>query len=93
MKIVHVCPRTLDKPVLLFGLELEEVALIAVVIGIGSLTVGPLFPGIMGSIAWVVLIQFKKDKPEGYLLHRLYSLGLSLPGLIHCTNKVRKYGI
>lgn len=86
------CPRTLDKPILLFGLELEDVAIVALIVGIGSLLFGPMIPGILGVGIWMLLLQFKKDKPQGYMLHWLYSKGFQMPGLIPPFNDVNEYG-
>ena len=86
------CPRTLDKPILLFGLELEDVALLSLVAGVGSILIGPMFPGIIAMAGWVILVRFKRDKPSGYLLHWLYKNGFELRGLIPPPCKVKKYG-
>ncbi len=87
------CPRTLDKPILLFGLEMEDVALLGTVAGIGSLLFNPLIPGILAIVGWIILMQFKKDKPSGYLIHWLYNKGIDFPGLIPPIQKVKRYGI
>jgi len=87
------CPRTLDKPLLLFGLEVEDVAILTLVGGVGSILFGPIIPGICAIVGWVVLMQFKKDKPSGYLLHWLYAQGIDFPGLIPPIKKVERYGI
>ncbi len=83
------CPRTLDKPVLLFGLEVEDVACVFTIIGLGCLFVGPWIPGCVGIALWILMIRFKKDKPAGYVLHWLYNFGMKLPGLIE-PPKIRK---
>lgn len=90
--MVRKCPRTLDKPILLFGLELEDVAFVALGVGIGSLLVGPMVPGAFGAVAWAVLLRAKSNKPSGYLLHWLYMNGYQLPGLIPSPKKVKYYG-
>lgn len=87
------CPRTLDKPLLMFGLELEDIALLGLIGGIGSILLGPVVPGILTIVSWFVLIAFKKDRPSGYLLHWLYSQGVEFPGLIPPIKKVRRYCI
>jgi hypothetical protein len=86
------CPRTLDKPILFFGLEMEDVALLFLGVGIGGLIVGPLVPGIAGAAGWIILLKFKKDKPDGYLLHWLYGQGVGLKGLIPPPTKIKFYG-
>ncbi|MBI4309629.1 MAG: hypothetical protein HY591_04790 [Candidatus Omnitrophica bacterium] len=85
------CPRTLDKPILLFGLELEDVALVSLVVGVGSLLIGPMLPGTMAIAGWMVLLRFKRDKPPGYVLHWLYAQGFQLPGLIRPIKEVKHY--
>ena len=87
------CPRTLDKPLLLFGLEMEDVSILGLVGGLGSILFGPMIPGTLAIFGWIVLMQFKKDKPSGYLLHWLYAQGISFPGLITPIKKVERYGI
>jgi hypothetical protein len=87
------CPRTLDKPILLFGLEMEDVGLLGAIGGIGSILMGPIIPGILSIAGWFVLIHFKKDKPAGYLIHWLYNVGIDFPGLIPPIKKVQRYGI
>jgi hypothetical protein len=86
------CPRTLDKPILLLGLELEDLGLLALAGGGGGLLFGPVIPGIAAIVGWVMLVRFKRDKPQGYLLHYLYAKGLELPGLLPPVNKFRFYG-
>ncbi len=91
--MTHKCPRTIDKPVLLFGLELEDVALLALLVGAGGLCLGPAIPGVIAIVGWVALVLFKRDKPPGYLVHWLYSKGFDLPGLISPLTKVRQYSL
>ena len=86
------CPRTLDKPILLFGLELEDVALLSLIAGVGSLLCGPHVPGVMSMAGWVILMRFKRGKPSAYLLHCLYKHGFDVKGLIPPPSKVKKYG-
>lgn len=86
------CPRTLDKPILLFGLEVEDIGLLTLVGGFGSIFFGPIIPGTCSILGWFVLIQFKKGKPSGYILHWLYSKGVDMPGLIPPIQKVKRYG-
>lgn len=86
------CPRALDRPILMFGLEMEDLGLLGLVGGIGSIFFGPLVPGACSILLWVVLAHFKKDKPSGYLLHWLYGQGIELPGLAMPVKKVQHYG-
>lgn len=87
------CPQTLDKPLLMFGLELEDIGLLGLIGGVGSLLFGPLIPGICAITGWFILMHFKKGKPSGYLIHWLYSQGIDFPGLIKPIKKVQYYGI
>ena len=87
------CPRTLDKPILLMGLEMEDLGLLCLIIGLLSLFMGPLLPGAGGLVGWFALARFKRGKPAGYLLHRLYALGFDLPGLLPPLSKAGKYAV
>ncbi len=87
------CPRTLDKPVLLFGLEIEDIGLLALTAGAGGLLIGPAIPGVMSALGWVALVIIKRDKPPGYIVHWLYSKGFDLPGLIAPLTKMNRYNI
>jgi|CXWL01.1.fsa_nt_gi hypothetical protein len=87
------CPQTLDKPILLFGLEMEDIGVLSLVGGVGSIILGPAVPGILSIVGWFVLIEFKKDKPSGYMVHWLYHQGIDFPGLIHPIKKVGKYSV
>ncbi len=87
------CPRTLDRPLLLLGLEIEDIGFLGMFGGLGCLFFNPLIFGILTIVAWFALMEFKKDKPPGYLLHWLYNQGFSLPGLIPPVKKVQRYCI
>ena len=87
------CPQTLDKPVLLFGLEAEDIAIIAGIGGGGALFIGPQIPGMIAIGLWIFLMNFKKDKPTAYMFHWLYSQGLDMPGLIPPLRRVNRYGV
>ena len=89
----HKCPRTLDKPILLFGLEMEDICYLGLIGGLGSILFGPIVPGTCSIAGWIILMQFKKDKPSGYLMHWLYSQGIDLPGLIPPIKKAKRYSI
>ena len=87
------CPRTLDKPVLLFGLEPEDLGLLTLAVGTLSLFLGPMVPGVCGIAGWFVLARFKRGKPAGYLLHKMYSMGFDLPGLLPPISKAGTYAV
>lgn len=86
------CPRTLDRPILMFGLEIEDIALLSFGVGAGSLVIGPMISGLVGGVGWAVLLRLKKNKPAGYVMHWLYSKGFQLPGLIPPMTKAEYYG-
>ncbi len=85
------CPRTLDKPILLAGLELEDLGILVLIGGGGGVLLGPVIPGVAAIAGWIFLVRFKRDKPEGYLLHWLYMKGAQLPGLVPSPGKVQYY--
>ena len=87
------CPQTLDKPILLFGLEAEDICLLSLIGGVGGILIGPLVPGIISIAGWFVLMEFKKDKSSGYLMHWLYHQGIDFPGLIPPIKKVKRYSV
>ena len=89
---MHLCYRSIDKPQILFGLEAEDVAFVVLGIGIGSLLFEPYVPGVLGIASWIMLVRFKRGKPAGYLLHRLYALGFDFPGHAPSPKKVKIYG-
>ncbi len=86
------CYRSIDKPQILFGLEVEDIAVLALGIGLGSLFLEPYVPGILGIIGWVILVKFKQGKPFGYLLHWLYVRGIDFPGLAPNPKNTQQYG-
>lgn len=89
--MVRKCPRTLDKPLLLFGLEVEDIGFLSLLGGLGSILFDPIIPGVLTIAGWIILIQFKKDKPAGYLVHWLYAHGIDFPGLIPPITKAKHY--
>jgi hypothetical protein len=88
----RICPKTLDRPLLLFGLELEDLALLLVGAGGGCILMGPVVPGLCAIIGWIALHRFKRNKPPGFLFHWLYGKGLVMPGLIPPLTKAQIYG-
>ena len=87
------CPITLDKPILMFGLEMEDVCLLGLIGGVGSILCGPIVPGILAIMGWIILMQFKRGKPSGFLIHWLYHQGMSFPGLMPPVKTFQRYGI
>ena len=76
------CPRTIDKPLLILGLEGEDIALLMLCFGIPAILISPAIPLVFIFVAWPLLVMFKRGKPEGYVLHAAYRLGVPLKGLL-----------
>ena len=87
------CFRTIDKPQIIFGLEMEDISLIALGVGVGCLLFQPLIPGVLGISAWIGLAQFKKGKPLGFVVHCLYAQGVTFPGLLPSYKRVKRYAV
>ncbi len=86
---MRICPRTIDKPLLILGLEIEDIAVLLFACGVSALIFNPLLPVIIFFCAWPTLVIIKRGKPEGYVLHILYSLGVNLKGLLPSGEKIR----
>jgi type IV conjugative transfer system protein TraL len=71
------CPRTLDRPIQIFGLEPEDL------VGVGLVAIALLFlsDGIVavgtGLSLWMTLIRLKAGKPPGHLYSLAYKHGLA----------------
>lgn len=89
---MHTCYRSIDKPQIMYGLEMEDICIIVLLVGLGCLIVAPYVPGILGICSWIVLVKFKQGKPPGYLMHWLYAKGLDWPGLIPSYQRIQQYG-
>ena len=79
---MRTCPKTIDKPLLILGLEGEDIAVLMLFFGIPAILISPAVPLGLILIAWPALVGFKRGKPEGYVLHALYRIGLPLKGLL-----------
>ncbi len=79
---MRACPKTIDKPLLILGLEGEDIAVLMLVFGIPAILISPAIPLGLILVAWPGLVSFKRGKPEGYVLHALYRIGLPLKGLL-----------
>ena len=86
---MKICPRTIDKPLLIIGLELEDIAMLIFSSGVPALIFNPTLPLIIFFCAWPSLVILKRGKPEGYVLHILYSLGMNLKGLLPSGDRIR----
>ena len=85
------CPRTLDKPFMILGLEMEDIAVLVLFAGLLSLFVDPFISGGIFFCGWVILKNMKKNKPLGYVMHYLYKKGLVIKGLIPPVKNLNKF--
>jgi hypothetical protein len=76
------CPRTIDKPLLILGLEGEDVAVLMLCFGVPAIIITPAIPVIIFFISWPLLARLKQGKPEGYMVHLLYRMGVPFEGLL-----------
>lgn len=70
------CYRTLDRPITIFGLEIED--LLALVLGAGLLLflAGPFLALGLAGFLYVLAHRYKAGKPPGYLYERLFRNGI-----------------
>lgn len=69
------CARTLDRPILIFGLEPEDLIFVGAVSG-AILFFWDAFPALgAGAILWTGLARLKVGRPPGYLFYLLYRTG------------------
>ena len=87
------CPRTLDKPLLFFCLEPEDSWGLALASGAVMLFFDTFYAGLVFFGGWILLRILKKGKPQGYIIHLLYSHGVRMKGLIDPPTKVSRYSI
>lgn len=79
---MRYCPRTIDKPLLILGLEGEDIALLMFLFGVPAALFHPTIPVLLFMGAWPCLAWAKRGKPEGWVLHIIYYLGVPLKGLL-----------
>lgn len=82
------CPRTIDKPLLILGLELEDILLLMFFFG-GLAIFFNAFVLLFILPAGVLLVILKRGKPQGYVLHILYSVGVNFKGLLPSGDKIK----
>jgi type IV secretory pathway TrbD component len=70
------CPRTLDRPIMIFGLEPEDLVLVGLVSGLILFTIDALPAVLAGAVLWAGLSRLKAGKPPGHLFECLYRAGL-----------------
>jgi hypothetical protein len=91
--MARACYRNVDKPILVFGLEYQDWAVVlvgfclfALLPWISNLTV------LMLTVTCATVLRvLKASKPRGYLLHLLYRWGVPLPGLLPPPRTISHY--
>jgi hypothetical protein len=73
------CPRCLDRPIVFFGLEIEDLAAILSAACAIMVLVSPLLAVPVGMALFFAVRKLKQGKPPGYLFYLAYKLGLLGP--------------
>jgi hypothetical protein len=80
MAFRRTCPRTLDRPVTFFGLEVEDLLALLALAGLLLFAVGAVAAIAAAGAAWLGLTRLKRGKPPGHLTALLYAS--RLPALL-----------
>ena len=75
MSFRKTCPRTLDRPIVIFGLEPEDLVMVGLVSGVILFAIDAIPAVITGAVLWVGLSRVKAGKPPGYVYELLYRSG------------------
>ena len=70
------CPRTLDRPIVIFGLEPEDLVMVGLVSGAILFAIDAIPAVLTGAVLWIGLSRVKAGKPPGYVYELLYRSGL-----------------
>ncbi len=70
------CPRTLDRPIMIFGLEPEDLVMVGLVAGLILFVIDAIPAVLTGTVLWVGLSRIKAGKPPGHVYELLYRSGL-----------------
>ena len=70
------CPRTLDRPIMIFGLEPEDLVMVGLVSGLILFAIDAIPAVLAGAILWIGLSRVKAGKPPGYVVELFYRSGL-----------------
>ena len=76
MSYRKACPRTLDRPIVVFGLEPEELVLVGLASGAVMFLIDPVPAVLVGAALWLGLSRIKAGKPPGHVYELLYRSGL-----------------
>ena len=87
------CPRNIDKPLLIFGLEPEDVGVLALAAGALVLFLDTFYSGVVFFGGWIILKVIKQGKPQGYITHLFYKHGIRIKGLIELPKLVQRYSV
>lgn len=75
MSYRKACPRTLDRPIVLFGLEPEELVVVGLVSGAILFLIDAIPAVLAGAAMWMGLSRLKAGRPPGYLFEVAYRAG------------------
>lgn len=84
MSYRKACPRTLDRPIMVFGLEPDELVLVGLAAGAILFAWDPVPAVIVGGVLWLGLSRIKAGKPPGHVFELLYRSGL--PGVFRAPH-------
>ena len=76
MSYRKACPRTLDRPIMVFGLEPDELVLVGLTAGAILFAWDPVPAVLAGGVLWLGLSRIKAGRPPGHLFELLYRCGL-----------------
>ena len=85
------CPRNIDKPVTLLGLELEDMATVVALIGILRALSNIFIAIAIAVVGGIILKRAKRGKPKAHIQHLFYKMGVTLPGFLPPTRRVKIY--
>ena len=86
------CPRTLDRPIMIFGLEPEDLVLVGLVAGIILFVIDAVPAVGVGAFLWIGLSRLKAGKPPGHVYELLYRSGLLrwAPSFLQVPHLIRR---
>ena len=85
------CPRNIDKPITLLGLELEDLAIVVGLIGIIRALSNIFIAIAIAIVGGVILKRAKRGKPKAHIQHLFYRMGVSFPGFLPPIQRVKIY--
>ncbi len=82
------CPRTIDRPLHILGLEGEDIAVL-LLCGVPAILFSPTVPVLGLFVGWPLVAALKKGRPEGVVIHLLYKWGVPFKGLLPPGEEIR----